>query len=641
MAGWSKEKRERTEAAFRAFLDRCYVNSKDHGRICLGEHLYDGQNRFIVAVFDALEEDIHDIYCLKSRQLGISTIVRALIVFFNGVFDGVKGAIVFDTDFNKIEARQELVTMINDLPVELEFPAIKSDNRQGMTLMNDSKMLFMSAGTSKKKSSGTLGRSVGLSLAAISEICSFDNDEGLEAFENSLSEINPDRLYIWESTARGFNSWHTRWVSARLDTTHKRCLFLGWWSKPSQAIATTHPDFARYGLAPPTDKEIEKIKKVRELYGHDITVEQLAWIRRKMDPNAKDEGDAKAEHEGDTFKIQEQPWTEDDAFQMTGSVFFQSEKLKEQIDKNVSSKFQTFTFATGVEFTDMRVYPAPNARSIQLKVWEEPEPGGVYVVSGDVAYGLSDKNDRSSVEVYRCYADGLDQVAEYAWPLVGTKAFAWVLLSLAGWYAGDKSDVYTIIEQNGPGMAVWDEIRHLQMHLPRGYQPKEVAERGLGNIFKNVNTYVCIRPDSMSATKTWNWQTSKGAGPNSKIRLMERCRDFTENGMARIRSLALVEEMRSVTREGDSIGAAGSKKDDRVVSSALAIRCWEDRVRRSMTARMRTREAELASRQMSPVDLARLYGQNQFQTFMAVKDAQRKQQQRLISRHGWRHRERI
>ena len=101
MAGWSQKKRVAVESAFYEFLNRCYVNSKDAGRICLGECLFDGQVMFITSVFDALEKDIHKIFVLKSRQLGISTIARALSIFLLGVHPGLKGAIVFDTDNNK------------------------------------------------------------------------------------------------------------------------------------------------------------------------------------------------------------------------------------------------------------------------------------------------------------------------------------------------------------------------------------------------------------------------------------------------------------------------------------------------------------------------------------------------------------
>ncbi len=302
--GWTHEKRVAVEAAFYKFLNRCYINSKDHGRICLGEHLYKGQRRAITQIFDALERDIHKIAILKSRQLGISTIIRALITFLIGIHDGVKGAVVFDTDQNKQESRAELEVMISDLPKTLKFPYIKGNNRAGLTLANDSKILFMSAGVRKSKTSGTLGRSVGLSLTHRSELCSYDNDEGIEAFDNSLSDVNPDRLYIDESTARGFNKWYEMWKEYREDP-HCCCIFLGWWSKESQRIDRDDPDFLRYGEQPPTDKELAKIKEVKERYDHDITPEQLAWIRRRMSPTAHSEGDAPAEYDGSATRIQE------------------------------------------------------------------------------------------------------------------------------------------------------------------------------------------------------------------------------------------------------------------------------------------------------------------------------------------------
>ena len=198
MSGWTRDKREAVEEAFYQFLMRCVIFSKDAGEIILGKELYEGQTRFITEVFDALEEDIHKIFVLKSRQLGISTIARALTTFLLGIHNGLKGAIVFDTSDNRAELRAELTAMINGLPSSLKFPSIASDNRSGLTLKNKSKIQFLSAGVKKTKTSGTLGRSLGVSLAHLSELCSYDNDEGLEAFENSLSEINPDRLYIYE-----------------------------------------------------------------------------------------------------------------------------------------------------------------------------------------------------------------------------------------------------------------------------------------------------------------------------------------------------------------------------------------------------------------------------------------------------------
>src|SRR5215475_5170555 len=105
MPGWNHEKRLRVEQAFYAYLDECYVESRDSGRISLGKNLFDGQRRFITEIFDGLEDDIHKFFVLKSRQLGISTICRALLVFFIGILKGVRGALVFDTANNREEAR--------------------------------------------------------------------------------------------------------------------------------------------------------------------------------------------------------------------------------------------------------------------------------------------------------------------------------------------------------------------------------------------------------------------------------------------------------------------------------------------------------------------------------------------------------
>ena len=634
--GWTRERRLVVEAGFYQFLNACYINSKDKGRVCLGKCLYDGQIRFITAVFDALENDIHKVFVLKSRQLGISTIARALTIYLLGILDGLKGAIVFDTNNNMQESRSEIVVMINDLPRGLRFPPITMDNRAGLTLKNDSKVLFMSAGVRRTKSSGTLGRSVGLSLAHLSELCSYDNDEGLEAFENSLSEENPNRLYIYESTARGYNKWCEMWKDAREDVDHCVCVFLGWWSKPSQRIDRSHPDFERYGVQPPTDKELSKIEEVRRIYNHQVTPEQLAWVRRKMDPAAKQEGDAPAEYEGSVTRVQEQPWTEEDAFQITGSVFFEPQTLTEQANKYSSGKFKTYWFQTGVEFVDTRAWPSPNAKMVHLKVWEEPKPAAVYVIAADPAFGANEHNDRSAVQVMRCFADGMDQCAEYAWPLTGTRPLAWVILALAGWYSQEGADIYLIVELNGPGGAVWDEIQSVKHHINVGYQPKEVLERGLKDVFRNVKNYVYTRPDSMTAGRAWQWRTTLGAGPSGKVRLMERCRDFVTNGMTHIRSLDLIEEARWITRDGDAIESQGSKKDDRMVALALATRCWEERVRKAMTTQKRTRDMEAARTRLTTTDAALLYSSMQLERFFEEKRQARVKAAALMRRRAWR-----
>jgi hypothetical protein len=633
MTGWSHHKRETVERAFYAYLAQCVVNSKDLGKINLGEHLFYGQRYAITEIFDALEDDIRFIYILKSRQLGISTLIRVLIAFLQGVFPGLKGAIVFDTDSNKSKAHVELKSVIDNLPKHLKFPKVEKDNREGMILANESSILFMSAGVRQSKGSGTLGRSTDLTVVHASELCSWDNPQGVIALENAYSEIHPDRLYIYESTARGFNAWSDMWETAREDTAHCKCIFLGWWCKDSQKIVQTHPDFALYGTFPPSEKEAKKIAQVKELYDYDVTVEQLAWIRRKMDPAAQSQGDSDPEFDADPLAVQEQPWTESEAFQQTGSAFFASENLTDLTNRFVSDDFQTYMYHCGAEFADMRIFKADNVKSVELKVWEEPDHDGVYVVGIDPAYGENEHNCRSSIQVLRCYADGIDQVAEYAWPLVTTRQLSWAIASLLGWYGAGRGQVRYILELNGPGQAVLNSLKDLKFQVENGYQFEKLDAKGLRDIFRNVTQYIYSRVDAIGTGHNYHFKTDL----QRKILIMERLRDFTSNGNLRIRSMELIKEMVRVSRDGDSIGAPPGVKDDRVVAIALASYYWETKIRRDLIVRKMTRESEAARRRLSIVDQVTLFNQNNLEQFFAGKRMERVMAARNVSRQRWRY----
>jgi hypothetical protein len=635
MSGWSHAKRLEVESAFYAYLNNCQINSKDGGQIILGQNLMYGQRRFITAIFDGLEKDIHDFYCLKSRQLGITTITRALSAFFLGIFKGLTGALVFDSNENKNLARDELVTIIKALPKSLKFPSIAKDNRDGLTLGNESKILFKSAGVKKTKTSGTLGRSAGVSLAHLSELCSYDNDEGLVSFRESLSDINPNRLYIYESTARGYNIWSDMWRDARKDTRHCICVFIGWWAKDSHRIEQDDRDWEYYGIQPPTADEQKKIDNVKKLYDYDVSQEQLAWYRRAMDPTSESEGDADAGFEASQYQKQEQPWDEDEAFQQTGSVFFSGESLKDQTDRWVSNKYKAYMFMPGTEFCDLKVYPAETSRNIELKVWEPPVAEAVYSIGIDPAFGENENNDRSSFQVFRCYSDGVDQVAEYAYPLISTKHFAWVIAAVMGWYGSEPlTELKYILELNGPGGAVLTELQGLKFQIENSYAP--LAEQGIRNIFQNVKQYIYARPDSMGGGAAWHWKTQQ----QNKIMILEQLRGSVANGQLHIRSQDLVHEMKRVSRDGDSIKASGTGddgKDDRTMAAALTHHNWEVKMRRQLIVLKRSREAEKVRKQRSVIDQTALFNQNMMAAFMDQKKMSRVQSQRLAMKNTWRY----
>jgi hypothetical protein len=221
---------------------------------------------------------------------------------------------------------------------------------------------------------------------------------------------------------------------------------------------------------------------------------------------------------------------------------------------------------------------------------------------------------------------------------VGTRQFAWAILAVAGHYA-TNNEVRLIVELNGPGRAVWDEIVAVKRHIASGYQPKEIDDLGIRRVFANVKNYIYTRNDSLEGGKAWMWNSTGGPGPSSKIRVLERMRDAVSTDKLRIRSLDLIEEMKSVERnEDDEIAAGGSGKDDRVIAMALAVHCWDDRVVPTMSARKRTREFEYNRRRLTIADMSSMYMKNQFEDMLKRKQVQRKSQLRAmrLAQRGYR-----
>lgn len=629
MAGWTKEHALQVKEAFLEFLNHCQVKSKEKGTIILGHHLYGAQLRVINAVFDGLAHDKHSYKILKSRQLGISTITRALMLFWAGIFE-LRGGLVFHKASALDDARSELLDLLENMPESFRFPRKKSSNRYMLSLKNDSRIALMSAGEKETKGSSSLGASFAMSLVHRSELCSYGSKAGLEAMRHSMARENPNRLFVDESTARGRNLWHDIWLEGKADPDCV-CIFSGWWDHPGQAIARGTASFEKYTRAPLSDDEKRKIKIVKERYDHDITVEQLAWIRKEMDLDADEDDPEKVDYSGDPIRRQEQPWYEEESWQTVESAFFDPDKLNEQANKWGNKKFDAYMFQTGFEFLDFTAIKSPNARSVQLKVWEEPVEDSVYVVAADPAYGINEKNDRSCVQVVRCYSDGVDQVAEYAWPLIDAQQLAWVIAALEGWYAGERSEVYRIIEINGPGEATFRELQSLKRKIQFEYYGSQLKDRGLTNIQRNVRNYLYQRTDSMAQGQSLMFKSHH----QLKVAIMERLRDFTNNGVLRLRSLDLIDEMSDMIREDDSINASGSNHDDRPLALAMACRQWEEGPRRRLMAAKRTREAEIAKRRMTTVDMVKAFNQNQFGSFLVGRDATRQAQLRAMQGRGF------
>lgn len=596
----------------------------------LADNLYRAQIMFYETIFDGLRQDIHDFYFLKSRQLGISTGTRPLSLYWLGMHEGLRGALVFDSAFNTSAARREIEETLQNLPARLHFPKIRSKNRDALILENDSWLMFMQAGTKNSRAGGGLGRSLGLNFVHASELSSWANEEGVTSFRQALAQDFENRLFINESTARGYELWYKLYTDAQKDQLTKRTCFIGWWAKDNQIIKKNDPKFSVYGVDPPNKREEERINTVRDLYDWDVTPEQLAWYRWTTDPSR----DLEEDDEEDSFLLSEQPWCESEAFQSTGSSFFMGEKLSAAMSALQDEvKPKTYRFLPGLDFVTSDIQPAKFKREVEFRVWEEPVTDAVYVVAADPAFGHDEDNDNSAVQVLRCFADGVEQAAEFASATIHPHHFAWLLWSIIGYYGSTMPGcrVQFICEINGPGAEVWRQFQATERIVRDGYLRAAAREKGIADIFGNVSRYIYTRADSMSGGGAWMFQTSG----KTKVPIMEACRGYFHNGMLLVRSMEALEEMRTITRSGDTIEAEGANRDDRTFSLALGIEGWT-KVRPSLISGNRTRAAEKAKVNISIEDQWQIYRNFQFSDFLKKSSGSRISTERQRARDQWR-----
>lgn len=560
---------------FLDFIDNLSIDSKETGVTPLRTSLYEAQLMYLQEVCEGLERGVRHFVCLKARQLGISTISLAMDLFWLSVHPGLQGGLVTDTEGNRDKFRIILERYIESLPRSLRVPIAKH-NRANLVLANGSVLDYLVAGV--KRGSKGLGRSRALNFLHATECSSYGDAEGVASLMAALAEEHPDRLYMFESTAMGYNLFWDMCESAKEDPETQKMIFIGWWAKDIYRLDRVKKRelFDKYWDDTITDDEEKKIAEVKEKYGAVITPEQLAWYRWKK----------KTRMSGESMMEQEYPWTADEAFVLSGQSFFPQIRISSDIKKvhQEKPKFLAYRYHMGERFEATEVEQVFRSIEADLRVWCEPVPGARYVIGCDPAFGRNDFKDRSAIEIYRCYADRMVQVAEYASSIPQTYQISWVLAHLAGLYR----DCRINLEVQGPGIAIMQEFRHLKQLLSLGKLDIGDGEQrsGMRNIFGAVTWYLYHRPDSMGAGYVYNWQTTL----NTKLTIMNQLRDAYTLRQIDIFSMPLLEELQRVVQDGAAIEAEGRGKDDRVFATALANKAWIEWVRPGMITQGNTYE---------------------------------------------------
>ncbi len=535
-------------------------------------NLWASQRILLEEICKGLDKGIRTFNILKARQLGISTFSLAIDIFWLAMHPGTLGCLVTESEGNRDVFRNTIRRYIENFPKGFfgkSFGIMKGqDNRNFMGFSNGSRLDFLIAGT-RKKENWAEGR--GYAFAHLTEVAKYGSAAGLASFRETLADNHPNRLFIYESTANGFNHWYNMWEEAKRDTHTKKAIFIGWWSKDINKIEKADPRYEIYGQEPADEEEQELIDIVKDRYDYKITHEQLAWYRWR---NSDQSSAASDIH-------QNLPWTEQQAFVLSGISFFQPRSLQKDYERILNPEnpieFRGFRYWLGNDFQQGRmeqIIDADRINEVELRIWEEPRPDAQYLIGCDPAFGRNDWKDRHAVSVWRAYSDKLVQVAEYADNNVETRQAAWVLAFLAGTY---KNCIVNIELTGGPGKAVMVELDQLRDRLRSGmFQAK--SDRNWDDFLANASWYLYHRPDSFGAGYAKGFVSSF----ESKSYMCNSMRDSYSSECLVINSKPLIEEMLKVIQDGSSIGAPEPAKDDRVFAAMLANLAWKEWIRPRM-----------------------------------------------------------
>jgi hypothetical protein len=560
---------------FYRFCSQLKIETKEQGLRKM-DNLLGTQTYVMDEIAKGLEDDIHFFVILKGRQLGITTISLALDLYWQFTHNGWQGTLVSDTEENRDMFRSTLAMYMDGLPKEYKIP-LMAHNRNQLVLQNRSRIFYQIAGNKSR-----LGQGKAITYLHGTETASWGNEEGLASLIASLAETNPERLYMFESTAQGFNMFHDMYVTAKRAKT-QRAIFCGWWRNQLYSIDPESDVYKVYWDGKLTVEEKEWVNDIKKLYNVEINSRQMAWWRWKMYEGIKD----------DALMYQEFPPTEDYAFVMTGTSYFSNARCTDAAKLAKKLTFDSYRYSMGANFQDTEVIKSTERLGV-LKIWEEPVDTAYYVIGADPAYGSSDWADRFCIQVFRAYADGLEQVAEFATSELNTYQFAWVIAHLAGAYKNSTLN----LEVNGPGQAVINELRNLK---------RQAATMGgamgaeLMNVYGSMQNYIWRRNDTLGGmSNSIGWLTTA----QTKERMLSYMKDYFERGMMDVYSMDLLEEMKTIVRDGGSIMASGRNKDDRVIASALAVAAFAEQVQPRLIQQKITRNISRVQDDFTPEQIA-------------------------------------
>lgn len=312
------------------------------------------------------------IIILKARQLGMSTMVQAYLLWKAITCPGHNGLVVAHQEdaASELFSKEELMYRLLPTEIHSALESIKDTKRQGKKLgfggdLNT--LLYVDTANNP-----ALGRGQTFQHVHLSELAFYAKPDEIMFGLSQSVPLDTGTTIIIESTANGmgnyFNSmWETAVENWRETKTGYKPLFLPWHMDDGYRLQTPE------GFV--LSKDERKLKKK-----YKLDDEQLVW-RRASIINSCD-GDE------DKFK-QENPADPTEAFLISGRPYFDRgalefyrEKCVDPLDEKINGRDGFLELVNGSpKFIDV------DDGSGAWKIWERPIRGRNYVIGADVAGG--------------------------------------------------------------------------------------------------------------------------------------------------------------------------------------------------------------------------------------------------------------
>lgn len=300
--------------SLRPFLYELKIQTKEREVKRLGDVINYAQEDFITEVERQINENGEvRIIVLKARQIGISTIIEAIIFALSILFKGYQGLIIS----HEKDSAEHILTMTKRYWTTYSFKDFHDEQYNGRTQLAWSD-LQSNIVVATAKNVGA-GRSKTLHALHASEVAFWDAPETLATgLRQSIPSVGLTMIFL-ESTANGIgNYFHKSWEEATGDKSEFVPKFYPWHQHPEYtADMIPRAMKAKFSvLGPAATKDEAKAEKALRAMG--IGDERLLWRRWAIQNLCQ----------GDVTKFnQEYPTTPNEAFLTTGRNVFNINNL--------------------------------------------------------------------------------------------------------------------------------------------------------------------------------------------------------------------------------------------------------------------------------------------------------------------------